>query len=86
MGPKRAIVVTAEPHRLVVISSFNAAVGPVEVCTDKGAGKSRDNFTPIPGPAPSRLPQDLPPLSYEGVGSGADDTVSIQPKSLVQNG
>lgn len=33
---------------------------------------------------PSRLPKDLPPLSYEGIGSGADDAVSTQPKSIVQ--
>ncbi|KAK0749691.1 hypothetical protein B0T18DRAFT_407344 [Schizothecium vesticola] len=84
VGGQRAIVVTAEPHRLVVISSFNSGVGPIEVCTNKGVGKSREDFTPIPGPAPSRLPRDLPPLSYEGIGSGADDTVSIQPKSINQ--
>ena len=82
VGGQRAIVVTAEPHRLVVISSFGSGVGPIEVCTNKGVGKSREDFTPIPGPAPSRLPRDLPPLSYEGIGSGADDTVSIQPKSV----
>lgn len=34
VGGQRAIVVTAEPHRLVAISSLTSGAGPIEACTN----------------------------------------------------
>ncbi|GAB1317813.1 hypothetical protein MFIFM68171_08023 [Madurella fahalii] len=86
IGGRSAIVVTAEPHRLVVISDFFAEIGPVQVCTRKGIGKSKHDFTPISGPPPGPQFLDAPPLSYEGIGNDpVTPDASVQSKSPVSD-
>ncbi|EPE26335.1 E set [Glarea lozoyensis ATCC 20868] len=66
----RALVVTAERHRLVVISNSNSSTGPVNVKTSYGQASGPRNFVILAYPAPDAFFKDAPPWSFQGVGDG----------------
>src|SRR5258708_2814521 len=67
VGGKKALVVTAERHRLVVICSSQVKSGPVCVKTHDGEGTGPRDFKVLFWPPP--FPEvDGPPYSFEGVG------------------
>ncbi|KAL5332097.1 hypothetical protein ACEPPN_001641 [Leptodophora sp. 'Broadleaf-Isolate-01'] len=68
IGGHRAIVVTAEHHRLVVISNKKSSAGPLKVKTHFGTAVGPRNFVNLPWPSPDSL-IDAPPHSFEGVGT-----------------
>ncbi|KAH0558923.1 hypothetical protein GP486_004454 [Trichoglossum hirsutum] len=71
IGGHRALVVTAERHRLVVISDFKTRDGPVCVKTHCGEATGARDFKVLYWPAPYPAPEvDGPPYSFEGVGDG----------------
>ena len=74
VGNERALVVGADRHSLVVITSFKAKDGPVVVRTPRGISEGRRPFKLSLWP-PSGA--DGPPHSFEGVGSG--DWSGLQP-------
>ena len=70
VGGSKALVVTAERHRLVVICSSDIKSGPVHVKTNDGEATGPRDFVVLPWPLPT--PEvDGPPYSFEGVGDGA---------------
>lgn len=67
VGGTKALVVTAERHRLVVICSSQVKSGPVRVKTHDGEGTGPRDFKVLSWPPP--FPEvDGPPYSFEGVG------------------
>ena len=71
IGGHRALVVTAELHRLVVISDFKTRNGPVCVSTRCGESKGPRDFKVVSWPAPYPAPElDGPPHSFKGIGDG----------------
>lgn len=81
IGGHRAIVVTAEHHRLVVISNKKSSAGPLKVKTHFGTAVGPRNFVNLPWPSPDSL-IDAPPHSFEGVGAGT--SASLRTKLLLQ--
>jgi M6 family metalloprotease-like protein len=69
VGGSRALVVTAERHRLVVICGFRVKNGPVHVKTSDGEATGPRDFKVLSWPHPTSE-ADGPPFSFEGVGDG----------------
>lgn len=70
VGGSKALVVTAERHRLVVICSSTVKSGPVSVKTKDGSATGPRDFMVLSWPLP--YPEvDGPPYSFEGEGDGA---------------
>ena len=70
VGGIKALVVTADCHRLVVICDWDVKGGPVCVKTKFGVASGPRDFIVLSWPRPS-LEVDGPPYSFEGVGDGA---------------
>lgn len=70
IGGREALVVTAERHRLVVISDFKTRDGPVCVSTRCGKSTGLRDFKVLSWPAPyPALETDGPPHSFKGAGN-----------------
>jgi len=70
VGGVKALVVTAECHRLVVICDWRVKGGPVCVKTKFGVASGPRDFIVLSWPLPTSE-VDGPPYSFEGVGDGA---------------
>ncbi len=72
IGGRQALVVTAERHRLVVISDFKTRNGPVHVKNENGESKGPRDFKVLSWPAPYPASEsDGPPHSFRGIGDGS---------------
>lgn len=81
IGGSKALVVTAERHRIIVISDFKVQDGPVIVKTSHGQAKGPRNFKLLSYPAPNPE-SDGPPISFEGVGDGTWTDLRTQLSSI----
>jgi len=81
VGGSKALVVTAECHRLVVICSWHVKGGPVCVKTKHGEATGPRDFIALSWPLPA--PEvDGPPYSFEGVGDGTTVDLRTRLSSL----
>ena len=79
IGGSEALVVTAERHRLVVISDFKTRDGLVSVSTRCGKSTGPRDFKVLSWPAPYPAPEsDGPPYSFRGAGNGT--WIELRPK------
>lgn len=82
IGGHRAIVVTAERHRLVVICHYLTRDGPVHLKTPTGKATGPRDFIVTGWPSPGPPDKDAPPYSFEGVGAGVSQALRQKLLSL----